>query len=156
MRRHSYEILSDLPPEALYRAITDIENWPQWDDGIEALRLEGPANEGAEIALKPRGRNAMTVKVTAMEEPYRFADEAYLPLARMRTEHAFIEAPEGTILRMTVEIRGPLAGYWERALIRDFAGDAARQAQRFLAFAANGNDKKAAPTKLAPPFYTVC
>lgn len=156
MRRHSYETLSDLPAEDLYRAMTDIESWPHWDDGIEAVRLDGPANEGAEFALKPKGRAALTVKVAAMEAPYRFADVAYLPLARMRTEHSFIPTEKGTIVRSVVEIRGPLAGYWDRVLTRDYRAGAARQTQRFLEFAANGNDKKAAPNKLAPPFYTVC
>ena len=55
MRRYSYETVTDLPPEQLFRAFTDVQSWPQWDDGIEAIILKGPANEGAEFALVPRG-----------------------------------------------------------------------------------------------------
>ncbi|WP_374653039.1 SRPBCC family protein [Dongia sp.] len=158
MRRHSYETTSDLPPERLYKALADIASWPQWDDGIEAIVLDGPAESGAVFALKPRGRQAVKLRVETMVEPYRFADMAYLPLARMRTEHSFIPTPDGTLVRSTVEISGPLARFWDRTLTRDYREGAARQTRRFLAFAANWNGPAVAPApvKRALPFYTVC
>ncbi|MDY0874011.1 SRPBCC family protein [Dongia rigui] len=164
MRRYSYETVTSLPAEQLYRAFTDVAAWPQWDDGIEAIILEGPANEGSEFALVPRGRpeatlRAVKLKVETMVEPYRFIDVAYLPLARMRTEHSFIPTPRGTLVRSTVEIRGPLASFWDRTLNADYAAGAARQTRRFLAFAANWNKPvETAVAKKKPPFpfYTVC
>ncbi len=158
MRRHSYETRTDLPPEQLFGAISDVANWPQWDDGIEAVILNGPANEGAEFALKPRGRASVKLKVETMVAPYRFTDIAYLPFARMKTEHAFIPMPEGTLVRSTVELRGPLARFWDRALRGTYAEGAARQTRHFLAFAANWNKPAETPVrkKRAFPFYTVC
>lgn len=159
MRRYSYETTSDLPPERLFNALADIASWPQWDDGIEAIAFEGPAERGAVFALKPRGRQAVKLKVETMVEPYRFADVAYLPLARIRTEHSFIPTPGGTLVRSTVEIRGILARFWDRTLTQDYREGAARQTRRFLAFAANWNQPaEAAPQKKkrALPFYTVC
>jgi hypothetical protein len=97
MRRYCYETTSDLPPELLYAAITDVARWPEWDDEIEAVRLDGPAEPGRIFALKPRGRDAVKLRVEAMVEPFRFRDVAYLPLARLRTEHAFIPTPSGTL-----------------------------------------------------------
>jgi hypothetical protein len=160
MRRYSYETVTDLKPEQLYGAMSDVAAWPQWDDGIEAIILKGPANEGTEFALVPRGRAAVKLKVETMVAPYRFTDIAYLPLARMRTEHAFIPTPGGTLVRATVEISGPLARFWDRTINASYAEGAARQTRRFLAFAANW--KKPAVTaapkkeKKAFPFYTVC
>jgi len=159
MRRYSYETVTNLPPEQLYRAFADVQSWPQWDDGIEAIILEGPANEGSEFALVPRGRPAVKLKVEAMVEPYRFIDVAYLPLAQMRTEHSFIPTPRGTLVRSTVEIRGLLAKFWDRTLCATYAEGAAHQTRRFLAFAANWNKpvERTAPPKKRPfPFYTVC
>jgi hypothetical protein len=160
MRRYSYETVTNLPAEQLYRAFTDVASWPQWDDGIEAIILEGPANEGAEFALVPRSGNTVKLKVETMVEPYRFIDVAYLPLAQMRTEHSFIPTPRGTLVRSTVEIRGLLAKFWDRTLCGTYAEGAAHQTRRFLAFAANWNKpaETAAPTpkKKAFPFYTVC
>ena len=159
MRRYSYETVTDLPPEQLFRAFTDVQSWPQWDDGIEAIILEGPANEGAEFALVPRGRHAVKLKVETMVEPYRFVDVAYLPLAQMRTEHSFIPTPKGTLVRSTVEIRGLFARFWDGAINADYAASAASQTRRFLAFAANWNKPvvTAAPRKKKElPFYTVC
>lgn len=161
MRRYSYETVTDLPPEQLYRAFTDVQSWPQWDDGIEAIILEGPANEGAEFALVPRGRHAVKLKVETMVEPYRFVDVAYLPLAQMRTEHSFIPTPKGTLVRSTVEIRGLFARFWDGAINANYVDGAARQTRRFLAFAANWNKPTetvvpVAKKKRALPFYTVC
>jgi len=165
MRRYSYETVTNLPAEQLYRAFADVASWPQWDDGIEAIILEGPANEGSEFALVPRGRpntklRAVKLKVETMVEPYRFIDVAYLPLAQMRTEHSFIPTPRGTLVRSTVEIRGLLAKFWDRTLCGSYAEGAAHQTRRFLAFAANWNKPAEtvtpAPKKKALPFYTVC
>ena len=136
MRRYCYETTSDLPPELLYAAITDVARWPEWDDEIEGIALDGPAEPGSIIALKPRGRDAVKLRVETMVEPFRFRDVAYLPLARLRTEHAFIPTPSGTLIRSTVEIRGLLARFWDRPLARSYAEGAARQTRNFLAFAA--------------------
>lgn len=162
MRRYSYETVTELKPEQLYGAMSDVAAWPQWDDGIEAIILKGPANEGAEFALVPRGRAAVKLRIKTMVAPYRFADVAYLPLAWMRTEHAFIPTPGGTLVRSTVELSGPLARFWDRTLSGSYAEGAARQTRRFLAFAANWNKPAetavSAPKKAkkALPFYTVC
>jgi len=135
MRRYCYETTSDLPPSQLYAAIADVARWPEWDDEIEGIEIDGLAETGSTFALKPRGRAAVKLRVETMVEPYRFADVAYLPLARLRTEHAFIPTPTGTLVRSTVEISGPLARFWDRPLARSYSEGAARQTRRFLAFA---------------------
>jgi hypothetical protein len=135
MRRYCYETMSDLPPSQLYAAITDVARWPEWDEEIEGIEIAGPAAAGSTFALKPRGRAAVKLRVETMAPPYRFADMAYLPLARLRTEHAFIPTPTGTLVRSTVEISGPLARFWDRPLARCYREGAARQTRRFLAFA---------------------
>lgn len=139
MRRYCYETKSDLPPEQLYRALADVARWPEWDDEIEAIEIDGTAEAGCIFALKPRGRDAVRLRVETMVEPYRFADLAYLPLARMRTEHSFIPTPDGTLVRNTVEITGLLASFWDRPLAQSYAEGAARQTRRFLAFAARSH-----------------
>lgn len=136
MRRYCYETKSDLPPELLYRTIADIKRWSEWDDEIEGIEMNGPVEAGRAFVLKPRGRDAVKLRVETMVEPYRFADVAYLPLARMRTEHAFIPTPDGTLVRSTIEWRGLLAAFWDRPLAHNYAEGAARQTRRFLAFAA--------------------
>lgn len=160
MRRYFYETKSDLPPEQLYRALADIRRWPEWDEGIEATSIDGPAETGTEFAVKPRGRAAVRLRVESMVEPYRFADVAYLPLARMRTEHSFIPTPEATLVRSTIEISGLLAAFWDRPLAKTYAEGAAAQTRRFLAFAAQWQESRqkqtAAPKKQPMPFYTIC
>nr|WP_298681852.1 SRPBCC family protein [uncultured Dongia sp.] len=164
MRRYCYETTSDLPPSQLYAAIADVARWPEWDDEIEGIEIAGEVETGSTFALKPRGRDAVKLRVETMAPPYRFADMAYLPLARMRTEHTFIPTPDGTLVRSTVTFSGPLARFWDRPLAQNYSEGAARQTRRFLAFArrqlvSNENvpQKPAAALQEQPlPNYVFC
>ena len=88
MRRYCYETTSDLPPSQLYAAIADVARWPEWDDEIEGIEIAGEVETGSTFALKPRGRDAVKLRVETMAPPYRFADMAYLPLAQNYSEGA--------------------------------------------------------------------
>lgn len=145
MRCYFYETRSHLSPEQLYQAMCDIKRWPDWDHEIEAVELDGPVEAGRVLTLKPRGRAAVKLRIETMIAPYRFADTAYLPLARMRTEHCFIPVPQGTLVRISLEITGLLAGFWDRPLAETHAAGAAAQTRRFLAFAARMAGSDVAP-----------
>src|SRR5438552_3490980 len=41
MWKAEYVMTTDVTPAALYRAITDINNWSEWDTGLEYTRLDG-------------------------------------------------------------------------------------------------------------------
>src|SRR5438552_3490982 len=47
MWKAEYVMTTDVTPAALYRAITDINNWSEWDTGLEYTRLDGDVKPGA-------------------------------------------------------------------------------------------------------------
>jgi len=135
MRRYVHEVVVDTPPDKLWRAITDLRRWPEWDAGLEAIELQGELAPGGRYTLKPRGGPAVSMSVEAMERPGRFVDLTHLPLATMRGTHEFRAEPGGTRIRMIVEIWGPLAFFWDRVVARRIARDAGAQTAAFVRFA---------------------
>jgi uncharacterized protein YndB with AHSA1/START domain len=57
------------PPEVVWQIQTDIDEWPQWQAGIDEARLEGPLAAGSTFQWKSGG---LTVTSTIQEvEPQR-------------------------------------------------------------------------------------
>lgn len=135
-RRYVYETVVDVAPKLLFAAITDIRRWPEWDAELASTEQEASLLQpGSRFTLTPKGGPRVAMTVDAIEAPTLFADVARLPLARMRTAHAFERLPHGTRIRVTIETTGLLAFLWDRLVARKQAAGAAEQTQRFAGFA---------------------
>jgi hypothetical protein len=44
-----YQLMTDVTPARLHRAITDVNNWSKWDSGLEYARLDGDVKPGARL-----------------------------------------------------------------------------------------------------------
>lgn len=135
MKLHSYKTMTDVAPEKLYHAVSDVNRWPEWDDGLESTKLEGPCITGASFTLKPKGGPNVKLVIEEAIAPTRLTDIAYLPLARMRTVHSYDKTKEGTEITMTVQVTGPLAFFWDRIIARPQIADAPAQIAKFIASA---------------------
>jgi Polyketide cyclase / dehydrase and lipid transport len=135
MRRHIYRTQTDLTPAQLYRAITDINRWPEWDAGLESTSLVGPCVTGARFTLKPKGGPQVKMIIEEALAPVRLTDVAFLLLARMRTIHAYEAMEGGTQMTLTIEVTGPLAFLWDRVVARPQLADAEAQTAKMIAFA---------------------
>ena len=110
---------TDLPAEAIWaRAYADAAAWPVWNPGISAAVLHGPLALGARARIRFRTGARMTFTVVEHDDGRLFTDEARLPLARMGHRHELEPAGDGTRLRNTIYVRGPLAWLWARVLGR--------------------------------------
>ncbi len=67
MRRYVYEAVVDTPADKLWRTIVDVRRWPEWDEGLEAIELQGELAPGRRYTLKPRGGPAVRMSVEAMD-----------------------------------------------------------------------------------------
>jgi hypothetical protein len=135
MRRYIHEVRCSTNPERLYRAVADIDRWPEWGNDLEWTKIETPAMTGAFFTLKPKGGPEIAMLVEKAEAPHRFVDLAKLPLARMRTSHEIASIGHETLITIVIEIFGPLAFLWDRIIAKPQAADMARQTQRLIAFA---------------------
>lgn len=125
MRRHIYETVVTTSPEKLFRAISDISNWPRWGGDLESTEHDGSLSPGTRFSLKPRGGPRVAMSIEAAEAPHRFVDLAHFPLGRMRTTHEFLEEKAGTRVRITIEVFGPLAFLWDHVVAKKQASSAA-------------------------------
>ena len=133
MWQAKYETTTDVPAEKLFRAITDINNWNKWDEGLESTKLEGIARAGAEFALKPKG--GPNVKLTIDEiRPYCLVDTAHLFLGKMRTSHEYVQNGGQTIIRFQVEVWGLMGFFWRKVIGENQIKEAAAQTQALISY----------------------
>jgi hypothetical protein len=135
MRRYTHHVRCSADPSQLYRALVDIDRWPEWGGDLEWARIDSPVEPGAAFRLKPKGGPVVSMQVEAAEAPHRFVDVAHLPLARMRTVHEFASVGHETLITIVIEVFGPLGFLWDRLVARKQAADTAAQTQRLIAFA---------------------
>jgi hypothetical protein len=135
MRRYSYETETAVSAETLFRAKTDIAHWPDWDSELETTSFDAPLRAGSPFMLKPKGGPKVAMRIEQVEEPRRFVDLAYLPLAKMRTSTELLPCASGTRIRVVIEVFGPLAFLWDRIVARKLAADCEHQTRQFVAAA---------------------
>ena len=135
MRHYSYETVVETPPHKLYRAITDITKWPVWDPELEATAHDDSLARGAAFTLSPRGGPRVKLTVEEARAAAVFADVAHLPLAKMRTRHEFAPTQQGTRVRVSIEVWGPLGFLWDRLVARKQAAGLGEQTKAFVQYA---------------------
>jgi uncharacterized protein YndB with AHSA1/START domain len=148
MRRYSYETETAVSAEKLFRAKADIARWPEWDSELETTSIDAPLRAGSPFMLKPKGGPKVAMRIEEVEEPRRFVDLAFLPLAKMRTSTEFLPSAtstgNGTRIRVVIEVFGPhsaskdareraIAFLWDRIVARKLAADCEQQTRQFVA-----------------------
>ena len=135
MKTYTYTTRTHVPADRLYRAVANISRWPEWAGDIEWTAHDGRLEPGSPFTLKPKGGPKVQLEVVEARPASVFTDLARLPLATMRTSHAFAEDAAGTTMTVEISISGPLGFLWDRIIARKQAADAAEQTKRLVAFA---------------------
>lgn len=111
MWTHEHTAETALAPEAIWRVLKDIDNWPRWDTSMEEVTLEGPFAVGMRVTMKPTGQDPITSVITEANENERYADETDLGDVILRFSHTLTSLPHGgTRVTHRLEITGPKAG----------------------------------------------
>lgn len=130
-----YETATDVKPERLYSAIESVGTWPNWDNELECVCIEGAAIEGASFHIHPARGPKVTLLVTIAQPPKCFETIATMPLARLRMRHTFeSDRACGAIIRIEIETTGPFAWFWDRLIARPLAKGLPETLQRFAAY----------------------
>jgi uncharacterized protein YndB with AHSA1/START domain len=111
MWEYQYSIETAAAPEALWRRWTDMANWPRWNDGIEAIDVEGPFEVGTAFTMTPPGQEPIRMRLTEVTPGRSFTDEMDAGDFVVRTVHR-LEPASGGLTRIVyrTEITGPAAG----------------------------------------------
>jgi uncharacterized protein YndB with AHSA1/START domain len=106
--QHSVETIA--APEVVWRHWTDMATWPQWNDGIESMEVEGPFEVGTAFVMTPAGQEPIRMRLVEVSPEESFTDEMDAGDFVVRTVHRLERAPDGmTRIVYRTEITGPAA-----------------------------------------------
>ncbi len=99
-------------PAAVWSRWAGVDNWPDWNPACVSAQVPSPLAVGHRLRLEmrlPRGRAFFTTPVlTELDEPRRLVWETRAMGMRAPTVTALEPHPEGTLVTLVSESRGPL------------------------------------------------
>ena len=105
-----YTLDSKADPEALWRLLSDVDGWVNWNDGIETIALNGPLAVGATFDMKPPGEEVLTSTIAELERNRLLTDVTEMGELVIRVAHRLQPlAGGGTSVTYRVEVSGPAA-----------------------------------------------
>jgi uncharacterized protein YndB with AHSA1/START domain len=111
MWEYEYSVETSAAPKALWRHWSDMAAWPQWNDGIESVNVEGPFAVGTAFTMTPPGDEPIRMRLVEIKPGESFTDEMDAGDFAVRTEHR-LEPAAGGLTRIVyrTEITGEAAG----------------------------------------------
>ena len=110
MWEYEYRLETSATPEALWRHWADMASWPQWNDGIEAITVDGPFAVGTVFTMTPPGDEPIRMRLTEIKPGESFTDEMDAGDFVVRTVHRLEPLAHGrTRITYRTEITGPAA-----------------------------------------------
>jgi uncharacterized protein YndB with AHSA1/START domain len=110
MWSYEHSVLTVAAPEAVWRLWADVAGWRAWNADIDGIEVSGPFEVGSEIVMNPAGEHPVRLRLTEVDAPRLFVDEADLGDLLVRTTHR-IDAVDAERRRVTyrTEITGSAA-----------------------------------------------
>lgn len=105
-------ITKDVTKEQMWKLLTDIDNWKNWDKTVENSELLGEFKVGNYFLLKPKGGPKVKIKLIEIIENKKYTDETTFPFANMKGEHFFEETKDGLKITVTMSVTGILSFLW--------------------------------------------
>jgi hypothetical protein len=84
-------------PAEVWKAWTDVPNWPRWDQSKEIARLDGPFIPGTSGWAKQRGNLGGPFTITMVEPGRRWTSECPLPLGKIVFDHLVEPRSDGGV-----------------------------------------------------------
>lgn len=107
MWTHEHSTDTPLPAAAIWRVLSDVDRWADWDTSMTAVALEGPLAVGTPVLMTPKGQEPIRSVITDLRENELHADETEFGGVTLRFSHALAPLPHGgTRVTFRVEIDG--------------------------------------------------
>lgn len=110
MRSHEYDRETTVSPEAVWKVLSDVDDWASWDTSMERVQLRGPFRVGSQILMTPTGQDPITSIITDVVENELYADETSMADVTLRFSHTLTRLTGGgTRIVHQLDITGPAA-----------------------------------------------
>ena len=112
MWEYEYRLETSAGPDALWHHWADMAAWPQWNDGIETIDVDGPFAVGTTFIMTPPRDEPIRMRLVEIEPGTSFTDEMDAGDFVVRTEHRLEPAASGlTRIVYRTQITGEAAGH---------------------------------------------
>jgi uncharacterized protein YndB with AHSA1/START domain len=110
MWEYEHSVETTAARDTLWRHWSDMASWPQWNDGIEKIEIDGPFEVGTSFTMTPPGDDPVTMSLTEITEGRSFTDVMDAGDFLVTTVHR-LEDADGALTRVVyrTEITGPAA-----------------------------------------------
>jgi hypothetical protein len=110
MWEYEHSVVTSVAPEALWHRWSDMAAWPEWNDGIEKMQIDGPFEVGTTFTMTPPDGDAVRMRLVEIVAGESFVDEMDGGDFRVVTVHRLEPADDGrTRVVYRTEIVGPAA-----------------------------------------------
>lgn len=110
---------TEVTKEQIWRLMSDVNRWKEWDLTVEDSHLEGGFKAGSYFTLKPVKAPRVKIRLAEVRAPQYFKDETKFPLATMTGEHWYEETPRGLKVTVTMTMTGMLSWLWNKLVMQD-------------------------------------
>ena len=96
----------------IFPLLSDVAGWPDWNEGVESVTLDGPFAEGARGVMAMPGHEPLSFRLIWVDPQIGFEDETEVPDAGIvvRVRHTVEPLPEGgSLITYRATIDGPAA-----------------------------------------------
>lgn len=120
-------------PEAVFRLWADIDNWADYDDGIEWAKLTDKFCTGGKYTIKPKGGPKVKATILVVEPYKRFIDVSHLVGAKLKFDHTVTQHNGITAVTIEMSISGPMSWLWAKILGNNQQNDLENSTAKLLA-----------------------
>lgn len=124
----------------IWRIWTDVNNWPTWHGDLDYCKIEGPFEVGNYFMLKPKGMNAVKIRLTEISDGQHFTDCTTFWGAKMFDTHSMEETTEGLKLSNKLVVTGPLKWLWIKLVAEHVANTTSLEMESLVKLARGNND----------------
>ena len=111
MRGFEATSLIDATPEQVWRVLTDVAHWPDWDSGVTKVEGQLALGETLKISIEGGAGRSFPVKVMTLSHPSRIVFRGGMPLRLFAGERVYTLQLDGDLTLFTMRERytGPLS-----------------------------------------------
>lgn len=106
MFEHDLTAITVAPPERLWPLYADVTRWPEWDEAVERVTLDGPFITGGGGTMALRGREPLPYRLTEVTPHCSFTHELQVDAATVRVHHRLERLTGGTRIVHQLAVEG--------------------------------------------------
>lgn len=121
------KVYQNLKKEDVWRAWSDVNNWPKWDNELEYCKMDNKFMEGSQFILKPKGAPKVKIILSEVKLNEKFTDYCKFLGATMYDAHELKETSEGLRITNTITVTGLLGFIWVNLVAKNVANSIPKQ-----------------------------